>query len=339
MNYILSTKEKQIQQDVQLTDIIALSEFNPREKVEENLVKELAKVDSIPSIKLAKFPKLTDKLIIIDGNHRYNSRFLRNEDTISAFIFEYNTEEELFKDATLANLYHGKMLTKKEKITSISKIMETMELNNKQIVYSELASEIGGMDRRELQKIDSWRKVKKVLGDDAIGLDFNTSKGDILYRLLKNVKTEEEFKNFYKKYGSLNFIELNTIINKYIKGEPIDSNEEIVNKIDGVNDITEEINEEEFNKVNEEIESYKSLNLEESLEPNLKELNKEIEKKQVKELNVMELLDEINFLIEEKAYIIDFAIQNNQQLEKTGYVTKLVEIRNRINKLESSLNG
>lgn len=339
MNYVLSTKTKQIQQDVQLTDIIALAEFNPREKVEENLVKELAKVDSIPSIKLAKFPKLTDKLIIIDGNHRYNSRFLRNEDTISAFIYEYETEEELFKDATLANLYHGKMLTKKEKITSISKIIETMELNNKTIVYSELASEIGGMDRRELQKIDSWRKVKKVLGDDAVGLDFNTSKGDILYRLLKNVQTEQEFINFYKKYGSLNFIELNTIINKYIKGEVIDSNEEIVNKIDGVSEIADELNDDEFDEIEKAIESHKIDNLEESEETDLKELNKQIEKKQPKDLNVMELLEEINFLIEEKAYIIDFAIQNNQPLEKTGWVTKLSEIKNRLNKMESSLNG
>lgn len=339
MNYVISTKTKQIQQDVQLTDIIALSEFNPREKVEENLVKELAKIDSIPSIKLAKFPKLTDKLIIIDGNHRYNSRFLRNEDTISAFVYEYETEEELFKDATLANLYHGKMLTKKEKITSISKIIETMELNNKQIVYSELASEIGGMDRRELQKIDSWRKVKKVLGEEATGLDFNTSKGDILYRLLKNVQTEQEFINFYKKYGSLNFIELNTIINKYIKGEVIDSNEEIVNKIDGVSSLIDEMDDEEFEKINEAIEAKKDSNLENSLEPDLKELNKTIEKKQQKDLDVIEILEEINFLIEEKAYIIDFAIQNNHQLDKTGWVTKLSEIKNRLNKLESSLNG
>lgn len=337
MNYIISNKEKQTIQDVKLTDIIALPEFNPREKVEENLVKDLAKVELIPAIKLARFDKLTDKLIIVDGNHRYNSRFLRNEETIPAFIYEYDSESELFKDATLANLCHGKMLTKKEKINSISKIIQALEEDEKPIVYSELASEIGGLDRRELQKIHSWNIVKNVLGENATGLDFNISKGDILHRLLKNVKTEEEFKNFYQKYGHWNFIDLNNAINKYIKGELIDSNEVIVDKIDTIAQINDELTKEEL----EEFESYEASieNFEETPVEDLKTVNEKVKEKQIVDLNVIDIIEEIQDYLDEKIYIIEFAKSNNQPLEKTGHITKLKELENKIEKFRAVING
>lgn len=330
--YAISTKTEEIIQDVQLTDITPLVEFNPRESLDESYIEKLSKVDYIPAIKLARLESLSDKLIIIDGNHRFNSRFLRdNEETIPAFIYNFTSEEELFKEATLANICHGKMLTKEEKIKAILKLFEYKEkacLANKEefkISYASFASELGGQDSREIRKIFTLYEIRKVLTEEQLAkLGLNLAKSDILYRLFSKVTTPE-FINFFNEYVDLKFGDLNEAINNYLSGKPIDKKSLLDQKL-------EELTKAENSVLQADESDHEDTNLFEEIQEKLKE------ESAPEEFNAIEQIELIEELIEEKIYLIDFAKKNNSPIEKDGYVTVIDRLINKLNSMKESLN-
>lgn len=329
--YELSNKEKEKIQNVDLMDIIPMEKFNPREELDQTLIEKLSKVDYIPAIRLAKFDNLSDKLILVDGNHRFNSRFLRGEESIPAIIYEYDSEEELFKDCTLANIAHGKMLSKEEKIKAISKIIKYKLEKTDKIIFSELASELGGgVDVRELRKIYTWTILKDVLKPEQFeSLGLNLAKSDILFRLYKHLNNDVEFRNFFDKYSSLKFGDLNNAINKYIDGEPIQ---------------LENIASEKLNEMEELIKEVESDNIEENINDDLEKDFKEIEKKiqeeeKKKNFDLIQQLEDVEQIIEEKKYLLSFAIENNAQIDKDGYVTVIDRLVNKLMNIKETVKN
>ena len=243
MEYILSEQGKEIQQDVKLTDIELLADFQPRKSLDFALVESLRIVEHIPAIKLGYFPeKYGAKLILIVGNHRFHSRQSIAE-TINANIFEYKSDLQMFKEAAKANMNHGKMLTKEEKQASIARIIECIP--DEEFSATILANELGGQCKREIRKIYCWTKVKKIIGAEKAA-ELNISKADILSRLLAEGMTAEEFIEFYETYKTLTFGDLNNIINSKIKGEliAIDARELAIEKIDTMLDVVSDLEEE-----------------------------------------------------------------------------------------------
>lgn len=233
--YVLSQKGNEIQQEVRIDEILTIPEFQPRKALDFGLIETLKLAEYIPAIKLGYFPeKYGDKLVLIDGNHRFKSR-METEETIQANIYEYDSDLEIFKDATRANICHGKMLTKEEKKASIAKIIELTPRDD--FSASKLANELGGQDYREIRKISCWVDIKGIIGEKKAAL-LNISKADILYRLLKEgTLTNEEFEDFFDIYYTMNFNELNAIINQKIKGEQIkDPREMAIENFDSVLD-------------------------------------------------------------------------------------------------------
>ena len=91
MEYIISERGKEQQQEVLLTDIEAMSVFQPRKQLDYGLIENLKMSEHIPAIKLAYHPeKFGEKLILIDGNHRYHSR-KDIEEKINEVIYKYDT--------------------------------------------------------------------------------------------------------------------------------------------------------------------------------------------------------------------------------------------------------
>ena len=261
MEYLLSAQGKEIQQEVKLTEIELLADFQPRKSLDYALVESLRIVEHIPAIKLAYYPeKYGDKLVLIDGNHRYHSRNTIQE-TINATIFEYTSDLAMFKDAAKANMNHGKMLTKEEKQASIARIIECIP--DEDFSATNLANELGGQCKREIRKIYCWTKVKKIIGPEKAAL-LNISKADILSRLLTEGMSSEDFLEFFENYATLTFGDLNLIINAKIKGEVIAENarEMAIEKVDTLLDVVADLEAELDtdilgNEVDEElVESY-----------------------------------------------------------------------------------
>lgn len=219
MEYIISERGKEQQQEVLLTDIEVLTTFQPRKQLDFGLIENLKLVEHIPAIKLAYHPeKFGDKLVLIDGNHRFHSRKELSE-VINAVIYQYETELEMLVDATKANMNHGKMLTKEEKQQSIIRIIECIP--EEEFSATKLANELGGQCVREMRKMQCFVRVKRLIGEKEIE-KINISKADILCRLLITGNyTIEQFLEFYKSYAHLNFNDLNRVINATLKGEPI----------------------------------------------------------------------------------------------------------------------
>lgn len=243
MEYLLSVQGKEIQQDVKLTDIELLADFQPRKSLDYALVESLKIAEHIPAIKLGFFPeKYGSKLVLIDGNHRFHSRNNLTE-TINANIFEYTSDLAMFKDAAKANMNHGKMLTKEEKQASIARIIECIP--DEEFSATKLADELGGQCKREIRKIYCWTKVKKIIGAEKAE-KLNISKADILSRLLAEGMSDEDFIEFFDSYAFLTFGDLNNIINAKIKGETIasDARELAIEKVDSLLDVVSDLEEE-----------------------------------------------------------------------------------------------
>lgn len=251
LRYVLSERGKEIQQDVLLEEILVLPEFQPRKSLDFGLVEILKMSEHIPAIKLAYFPeKYGNKLVLIDGNHRYKSR-VESEETINAHIFKYETDLDIFKDATKANICHGKMLTKEERQTSIAKIIECIP--SEKFSATALADELGGQDRREIRKISCWVEIKRLVGEKRV-IKLNVSKADILYRLIKDGKmSTEEFIDFFDRYSDFNFNALNDLINKKLNNEEIQTPTELaINTLDKIEQEIDELEQELGVKVEEQ---------------------------------------------------------------------------------------
>ena len=249
--YVLSQKGNEIQQEVRIDEILVIPEFQPRKALDFGLIETLKLAEYIPAIKLGYFPeKYGSKLVLIDGNHRFKSR-VETEECIQANIYEYESDLDIFKDATRANLSHGKMLTKEEKKASIAKIIELIP--REIFSASKLADELGGQDCREIRKISCWVDIKGIIGEKKATL-LNISKADILYRLIKEgTLTNQEFEDFFDIYYTLNFNELNAVINQKIKGEPIkDPREMAVENFDSVLDEIDNLEKELDIKIDEQ---------------------------------------------------------------------------------------
>ena len=232
--YELSTQGKEIQQTVNVDEILLLPEFQPRKNLDFGLIEQLKQVEHIPAIKLAYFPeKHGDKLVLFDGNHRWHSRNQLGETEIDAFIYKFDSDLEIFKEAAKSNLSHGKILSKEERINSIARIIKAT--SEPDFSPSKLAAELGGLDRREIKKIYCWVKIEPIIGEtEAKAL--NITKADALHRLLDAGYTNEEFVDFYEKYKTMIFGELHSIINKTLRGESIEFQDLAISKI--ADDIT-----------------------------------------------------------------------------------------------------
>jgi site-specific DNA-methyltransferase (adenine-specific) len=100
--------------EIALNQIKADHKFSPREKVDEETVKDYIEcLEQLPPIVVFKLPD-EDKYILADGWHRFRAAEQLEWESIEADV-KYGNKETALEYAFLANLKHGRPLNRKEK--------------------------------------------------------------------------------------------------------------------------------------------------------------------------------------------------------------------------------
>jgi hypothetical protein len=331
---------------VDILDIMQMEDLNPRGNMNEKTLEELEKVDTVPPIKLGYCEEeVKNKFIIVDGNHRFISRSNRGDEEIDAIIKVYETRNELFKDATLANINHGVRLNKEDRITALSRIINF----SKDKTIAELSRELL-INERELRKIEKWNELKGVLPEEILG--FNISKADVIYRLYsKGSLTADEFLEKVEKIYELPFNELTKMVNLLIEDKDADLRGLAINEtnedIDFLESIDDELDDFDLDDIDIELDLDSDLECEDiTYEENDNYLNisnnitDKVFDSETSVNNFSIVIDSLEKYKEGLKAFVNLTVENKKSLsdnEKDSLREKIKELKKEIEILENEL--
>jgi hypothetical protein len=212
---------------VKLKDI-STRDVNPRKTglIMEN-VEKLMSAGEFPEIHLGYW---NNELIIVDGYHRFSATQRLEKTEISAYITEFETLEDIKKQAFLANVKHGIMLSeldialniyefylievskkKTAKILDIIKQYEIPERRGRILFYwSVFNREVLGNNINVLKEPSRFEDYNRMLN----------KRNEVIGQISESFK--EEFKIFYDKYDYLPCEERRKAIRLYNEGKDYD---------------------------------------------------------------------------------------------------------------------
>lgn len=156
--------------------------------------------------------RLKDKLILIDGNHRfYSKKFIFESKNINAKIIKYKTLDDAKIDAYRFNVNHGRALSDREIAKGVSEAIKILRKREVKPNLFDIAAMLG-LTQRQVRMYDYWIKVERALGEE-----IPKSKADLLNSFLKSEKMfpREEvlesirlLKQFWQLNGHLKYVDL-----------------------------------------------------------------------------------------------------------------------------------
>lgn len=207
---------------LEINQIVIDEKLFPREKVNENTVKEYVRAigsgDQFPPVYVGFY---NGKNYLIDGRHRYESYKLCGEKYIQCEIKDnFPTFDDMFLASIKANLKHGLRFTKKDKI----KVAITM--SNMKFTLDDV-SNLSGVPIKEIQRFNM--KLKPILS-----LKKQVETGKLPEVISQKVIQKEDIKVAEVVEGNkeeLQIYQLEDIYNFFIEEELITDDKRIFNFI------------------------------------------------------------------------------------------------------------
>ncbi|MGL4998529.1 MAG: ParB N-terminal domain-containing protein, partial [Cetobacterium sp.] len=210
--------------EVKITDINS-KDYNPRRSglVMEN-VDKLIKAQEFPEIHLGK---LDGELYVVDGYHRVAATNALEKDAIKAFITKFETEAELKKQAFIANVNHGVMLSELDIALNIYDFYVIEKELNPAANLSEIIATYSVPVRRGRQ-LFFWSVLNKEILETELSAVKDLSRAEEYSKFITNNKEKighisellkEEVRRFYYKYNSLTIPELREAIDLQLIGK------------------------------------------------------------------------------------------------------------------------
>lgn len=235
MDIKLSTKTNLVEQVIPLSMINGDLNINPRKELDSENIAALVKVEVVPPIILGYCIDVDPtKLTVIDGYHRYETRKIRKDETISVFIFKYDNLDEMKKDAFIRNATHGKKLSDIEIAYAIDHLRKYYEASNLSFSFESLGKETG-LGARKIRNLLAWIEVSTIINDPSIPM----SAADALYKYIV-AGTPDKLIDFWSQYSTLPVKDIREAIKMFDEGKNF-FHEKLNNLTDDISKIDETI--------------------------------------------------------------------------------------------------
>ena len=209
---VFSDNDNKLLAVVKVEDVVNIG-INPRLKLNEKNIEELTAVESseIVPILLGYITEdiehegvsLKEKLILVDGEHRYASRIKGNHKLIKANIKKYSNMRDLKKDAFTSNITHGMRLSQEEIQRKANEILRSDE---KYISFRKLAKEYG-INRGYFERLSTKIKIEEALTarQDTASLAILQKMPSTFFRPLTSLSKESDIviQNFFTNFSQL----------------------------------------------------------------------------------------------------------------------------------------
>ena len=206
---ISENAHKKILVEVPLSDLSDRN-INPRVKgVDEENVQGLMAGSPEGNFEAIHLGLFNNELITADGYHRIAATKRLGLDTILAFIVEYDSEEELLKQAFRANVNHGKRLSNEDIATNLYRFFVEKVKVDASVAKTKIGRDYGFTNERIAKAYINWGIVSiECLGLASIE-NISVAKAEELFTLVAGEKAgeiseeaKENVKNVWFKYGA-----------------------------------------------------------------------------------------------------------------------------------------
>lgn len=328
MDYKLSEKDNKVVVEVKISDVSDIN-INPRKNglIEENVV-ALSEAEFFPEIHLGLFD---NKLIIIDGYHRFEATKRLGLENIKAYITKYSAIETLKKDAINENINHG------QRLTDYDIAMSMFDLYKEVFKEGKLATRtikdfisFFNIDERRGRALFAWVVIKKEILEDPTTKVDKVSLMEAFYSLIEffnekpatiSNETKHKIKNFYFTYCDLNRNDLREAVKLFKEGK--DFNEELDKKVkeekDKVKLNEKTISESQNFSAGEEKSEEKTEGTERNLNAK-NDLIQETYEEKPKETTLEEKMEEIN---KEFQKAVSDTSKNSKKIGITSYLENI----------------
>lgn len=145
--------------DIQIKDIVANKDFMMRQELDKNLVAQYKEIlDAILETSPVIVYEINGKYHLVDGFHRLNAARQDNRETIKANVYK-GSLQDAYGAACIANLQHGKPLTRNERKKAIEQYIKL----NVQRTNVDIAKDVGVSEktvRRYRMELESSGEIE-----------------------------------------------------------------------------------------------------------------------------------------------------------------------------------